>query len=107
MSTVPSGVLPLTASGPSSMFPAHPARYRTQAVASAMYVRNDVLVGGFIRRLLLCSPSASDRGPIVAPPVGFPSQVARRHDPWPDGESVRSYAVPRWPPIGRAPRKGN
>src|SRR5262245_60561054 len=52
MSTVPSGVLPFTASGPSAMFPVHPARYRTHALTIATRVTIDC-IGSLIVECLL------------------------------------------------------
>src|SRR5262245_53809348 len=53
MSTVPSGVLPLTASGPSWMFPVQAARYNAQALASAIRLIVDLTVPSLIRFLLV------------------------------------------------------
>src|SRR5262245_22254522 len=52
MSTVPSGVLPLTASGPSARLPpvpaAHPARCSTNALRSAARAAIDLIARTFI-----------------------------------------------------------
>src|SRR5262245_47663893 len=55
MSTVPSGVLPLTASGPSLTLPAHPATSRTHTPTTVMRVIIRLRVRIIIRLLLLYS----------------------------------------------------
>src|SRR5215471_7944506 len=52
MSTVPSGVLPFTASGPSAMLPAHPARWTMHAITIATRATIDFFASEIIECLL-------------------------------------------------------
>src|SRR5678815_3749696 len=60
---VPSGVWPLTASGPSATFPVHPASHRQHTLASASRDTVNLEVYWIIGSLLVCH--ALDRKPLV------------------------------------------